>query len=104
MRLVIVAMKPGVCVGRWLVAADLVVGIPGPWEDGKSVVWDVPMRPEGLEIEMVLGVGVLKSVSEEAEDRNSLGGDVTGPVVIEVAMLDADVITVLADDVVGVVV
>lgn len=70
------------------------------------VVWDVPTRPEGLEIEMVPGVGVLKveSTSEEAEDKNLFGGVVTWPVVIKVAMLDADAITVLADDVVGVIV
>lgn len=104
MRLVTVALKPGVSVGRWLVAADLVVGMPGPWEDGMFVVWDVPTRPEGPEIEMVPGVGVLKveSTSEEGEDKNLFGGVVTWLVVIKVAMLDADTITVLADDVVGV--
>lgn len=70
-----------------------------------SVVWDVPTRAEGLETEIVPGVGVLevKSISEEAEGRNLLGGDVPPPVVVEVAMLDAGIIAVLVDDV-GVVV
>ena len=56
-------MKPGVSVSRWLVAADTVVGMPGPWEDGMSVVWDVPSRPEGLGTEIVSGVCVLKAES-----------------------------------------
>lgn len=78
-KLDMVAMKPGVSAGRWLVAVDVVVGTPGSWEDGMSVAWDVPTRPEGLEIEIVPGVSVLKveSVSEETEGRNVPGGDVT---------------------------
>lgn len=98
-------MKPGVSAGRWLVAADTVV-VMWPWEDGMSVVWDVPSRPEGLGIETVPGVGVLKveSVSEEAEGRNVLAGDVTRLVVIGVAMLDAEIVSTLADDAAGVVV
>lgn len=101
-------MKPGGSAGRWLVAADTVVVTPGPWGDGMSVGWDVPSRPEGLGVETVPGVGVLKveSVSEEAEgrNRNVLAGDVTRLVVIGVAMLDAEIVTTLADDVAGVVV
>lgn len=99
-------MKPGVSAGRWLVAGDTVVAMPGSWEDGMSVGWDVPSRPEGLGIETVPGVGVLKgeSVLEEAEGRNILGGDVTRLVVIGVAMLDAEIVTTLADDAAGVVV
>lgn len=103
-RLVNVAMKPGVSTGRWLVAADIVVGMSGPWEDRMSVVRDVSTSPEELEIETVPGVGVLEveSISEGADGRNVLGSDVTWLVVIEVAMLDAEIVTMLADDVVGV--
>lgn len=105
LRLVIVAMRPVVSAGRWLVAADTVVGMAGPWEDAMSVVRDVPTRPEGLEIEIVPGGGVLEveSVSEEAEGRNVFGGDVTRLGVIDVAMLDVEIVTMLTDDVVGVV-
>lgn len=69
-----------------------------------SVVLEVSTSPEELEIEVVPGVSVLEveSISEEADGRNVLGGDVTWLVVIEVAMLDAEIVTVLADDVVGV--
>lgn len=103
-RLVIVVMKPGVSTGRWLVAADTVVGMSGPWEDRMSVVRDVSTSAEELEIETVPGVSILEveSISEEADGRNVLGGDVTWLVVIEVAMLDAEIVTMLADDVVGV--
>lgn len=103
-RLVIVVMKPGVSTGRWLVAADTVVGMSGPWEDRMSVVRDVSTSPEELEIETVPGVSILEveSISEEADGRNVLGGDVTWLVVIEVAMLDAEIVTMLADDVIGV--
>lgn len=99
-----VATKPVVSTGRWLVAADTVVGMSGPWEDRMSVVLEVSTSPEELEIEVVPGVSVLEveSISEEADGRNVLGGDVTWLVVIEVAMLDAEIVTVLADDVVGV--
>lgn len=97
-------MKPGVSTGRWLVAADTVVGMSGPWEDRMSVVRDVSTSAEELEIETVPGVSILEveSISEEADGRNVLGGDVTWLVVIEVAMLDAEIVTMLADDVVGV--
>lgn len=69
-----------------------------------SVVLEVSTSAEELEIEVVPGVGVLEveSISEEADGRNVLGGDVTWLVVIEVAMLDAEIVTVLADDVIGV--
>lgn len=69
-----------------------------------SVALEVSTSPEELEIEVVPGVGVLEveSISEEADGRNVLGGDVTWLVVIEVAMLDAEIVTVLADDVIGV--
>lgn len=105
-KLDIVAVKPSVSASRWLVAIDVVVGTPGPWEDCMSVAWDVPTRPEGLEIEIVPGVGVLKveSISEETEGRNVPGGDVTWLVVIKVAMLGVEIVTALTDDVVGVVV
>lgn len=71
-------MKFGVFVGRWLVVVDVVVGMFGLWEDGMFVVWNVFIRFEGLEIEIVLGVGVLKVelVLEEIEGRNVFGGDV----------------------------
>lgn len=71
-------MKFGVSVGRWLVVVDVVVGTFGLWEDGMFVVWNVFIRFEGLEIEIVLGVGVLKVelVLEEIEGRNVFGGDV----------------------------
>lgn len=71
-------MKFGVFVGRWLVVVDVVVGTFGLWEDGMFVVWNVFIRFEGLEIEIVLGVGVLKVelVLEEIEGRNVFGGDV----------------------------
>lgn len=97
-------MKPVVSTGRWLVAADTVVGMSGPWEDHMSVVREVSTSPEELEIETVPGVGVLEveSISEEADGRNVLGGDVTRLVVIEVAMSDVEIVTMLADDVVGV--
>lgn len=97
-------MKPGVSTGRWLVAADTVVGMSGPWEDRMSVVRDVSTSAEELEIETVPGVSILEveSISEEADGRNVLGGDVTWLVVIEVAMLDAEIVTMLADDVIGV--
>lgn len=105
-KLNIVVMKPGVSAGRWLAAVEAVVGTPGSWENGMSVALDVPTRPEGLEIEIVPGVGDLKgeSISEEAEGRNVSGGDVTRLVVIKVAMLGVEIFTTLADDVVGVVV
>lgn len=69
-----------------------------------SVVREVSTSPEELEIEVVPGVSVLEveSISEEADGRNVLGGDVTWLVVIEVAMLDEEILTMLADDVVGV--
>lgn len=87
-----------------VIEPSCVGGMSGPWEDRMSVVWDVSASPEELEIETVPGVGVLEveSISEEADGRNVLGGDVTWLVVIEVAMLDVEIVTMLADDAVGV--
>lgn len=89
-------------VGVWRVAVDNVVRMSGLYEDGMSVVWDVTLRSEGVEIEVIPGVRVLKVEPTWGgeEGRNVLGGDLTMLAVVEVAMLGVEILTILVCDVV----